>query len=138
VAASADATGLRSGTVSLIVSSLGDPHNGPGFWRDVARLLATGSTCLFTTPSFEWSSSFRTNGDRDVAEFARADGTRLFMPSNVSKEGEQVTMIEAAGLLVEDRRGFGTELLSRDPAPKLLCIRPSAPVVSAYVVRARR
>src|SRR5260370_429125 len=37
VVAQADATGLPSGTVSLIVSSLGDPYNSPGFWREVAR-----------------------------------------------------------------------------------------------------
>jgi SAM-dependent methyltransferase len=136
--ASADATGLPSGTVSLVVSSLGDPYNVPGFWREVARLLNRGGKCLFTTPSFEWSSSFRPDGGREVAEFLRADGARLLMPSHVRSEKEQVGMIEAAGLIVQDRAAFGTEILEREPAPKLLCVKPSTPVVSAYVVRAPR
>jgi hypothetical protein len=78
------------------------------------------------------------NGEREVAEFLRADGARLLMPSHVSQVEEQVKMIEAAGLFVEDRRGFATEILETKPAPKLLCIGPSTRVVSAYVVRAPR
>lgn len=137
VVASAEATGLKTGTVSLIVSSLGDPYNRLGFWREVARLLKPGGTCLFTTPSFQWSSSFRSDDERDVAEFLRADGARLFMPSHVCNEREQAGMIEAVGLYIEDRQAFGTDMLAAKPAPKLLSVAPSAPVVLAYVVKAR-
>jgi SAM-dependent methyltransferase len=138
VVASADATGLQSGTVSLIVSSLGDPYNRPGFWREVARLLKPGGRCLFTMPSFEWSSRFRSHSERHVAEFLGADGARLLMPSYVNDEVQQISIIEAAGLCVEERKAFGTELLDAEPAPKLLCIGPGDPVVSAYVVKARQ
>jgi SAM-dependent methyltransferase len=135
ILASADATGLPSQTVSLVVSSLGDPYNYPGYWREVARLLKPGGTCLFTTPSFEWSSIFRPDGEREFAEFVRADGARLFMPSYVSREEDQVKMIEAAGLCVQDRRPFGTEFLGTIPAPKLRCVGPRTPVLAAYVIR---
>jgi SAM-dependent methyltransferase len=138
VVAQAHATGLPSGTVSLIVSSLGDPYNSPAFWREVARLLNRDGTCLFTTPSFDWSSTFRLEKQHDLAEFLRTDGARLLLPSNISNEREQVKMIENAGLLVEDRQGIGTEMLDTEPAPKLLCVRPSTPVIAAYVVRAPR
>lgn len=136
--ASADATGLPSGTVSLVVSSLGDPYNHAEFWREIARLLKPGGTCLFTMPSFQWSSIFRSDSERDFAEFERADGVRLFMPSHVRREEEQVRMIEAAGLLVEYRTEFGTEMLETEPAPKLRCVEPSIPVISAYSIRAVR
>lgn len=136
VVASAGATGLRSGSVSLIVSSLGDPYNVPEFWREVARLLKPNGRCLFTTPSFKWSSHFRSGSDQEVAEFLRSDGARLFMPSYVNDEKQQVLMIEAAGLFVEGWEAFGTELLSTEPAPKLLCVRTGTPVVAAYVVKA--
>jgi SAM-dependent methyltransferase len=138
VVSPAEATGLPSGSASLIVSSLGDPYNGPGFWREVARLLTPDGKCLFTTPSFEWSSSFRSEGEREVAEFLRGDGVRLLMPSHVKSEEEQVRMIESAGLSVQDRASFGTGMLETDPAPKLLCVAPSTPVLSAYVVRPSR
>jgi hypothetical protein len=138
VVASADATGLSSGTASLIVSSLGDPYNSPLFWREVARLLNPGGRCLFTTPSFEWSSNFRPHGQRHVAEFVRADGVCLLLPSYVQSEGEQVRMIENAGLIVEDRLGFGTEMLDGEPAPKLVCVGRNIPVISAYAVKAPR
>lgn len=136
VVASAEATGLRSGSVSLIVSSLGDPYNLPGFWREVGRLLKPSGRCLFTTPSFKWSSHFRSGSDQGVAEFVRSDGARLFMPSYVRDDKQQTSMIEAAGLLVEEWEAFGTELLDAEPAPKLLCVRAGTPVVSAYVVKA--
>ena len=102
----------------------------------MARLLKRDGTCLFTTPSFEWSSTFRLDKQHDVAEFLRADGARLFMPSYVNNEDEQVKMIEDAGLLVVDRQGLGTEMLDTKPAPKLLCVKLSTPVISAYVVKA--
>lgn len=136
VVAPAEATGLCSGSASLIVSSLGDPYNIPEFWTEVARLLKPNGRCLFTTPSFEWSSQFRSGGVQEVAEFLRSDGARLFMPSYVSNETDQVMMIEAAGLFVDGREAFGTELLSTEPAPKLLCVSEGTPVVSAYIVEA--
>ncbi|THD70964.1 MAG: methyltransferase domain-containing protein [Bradyrhizobium sp.] len=138
VAASADATDLPSGTVSLIVSSLGDPYNCSEFWQEVARLITPDGSCLFTTPSFEWSASFRPRDNREVAEFLRADGARLFMPSRVYQAEEQIAMIEAAGLMVEERQGLNTKMLNREPAPKLRCIDSTCPVVSAYVVRLPR
>lgn len=136
VVASAEATGLRSGSVSLIISSLGDPYNVPGFWREVARLLRPNGRCLFTTPSFNWSSHFRSSRDREVAEFVRSDGARLFMPSYVQSEEQQISTIQSAGLLVERSEGFGTELLAGEPALKLLCVGRGTPVLSAYVITA--
>jgi SAM-dependent methyltransferase len=138
VVAPAEATGLPSGTVSLIVSSLGDPYNSPMFWREVARLLSPGGRCLFTTPSFEWSSNFRPHWQRHVAEFVRADGARLLLPSYVHSEGEQVRIIEDAGLVVDDQLGLGTEMLDTEPAPKLVCVGRNIPVISAYAVTAPR
>jgi SAM-dependent methyltransferase len=136
VVSSAEVTGLPSESASLIVSSLGDPYNGPGFWREVARLLTPEGKCLFTIPSFEWSSSFRSGGERQVAEFLRGDGVRLLMPSHVWSEEEQVQMIEAAGLHVKNRVSYGTEMLKTQPAPKLLCVKRGTPVLAAYVVTA--
>jgi ubiquinone/menaquinone biosynthesis C-methylase UbiE len=135
VLAEADATGLTASSASLIVSSLGDPYNKPRFWTEVSRVLTPGGVCLFTTPSFEWSSRFRTGEGRNFAEFARRDGARLLMPSYVWDEHEQRAMFEDAGLKVRERQAFGTSMIEGSAAPKLLCVSSSTPVVTAYLVQ---
>jgi hypothetical protein len=40
------------------------------------------------------------------------------------REREQLRMIEAAGLRVQDRASFGTEMLRTERAPKLICVNP--------------
>jgi SAM-dependent methyltransferase len=137
VAAAAD-TGLPMASVSLLVSSLGDPYNEPRFWREVKRVLEPGGICLFTTPSFAWSSRFRTNEARHYAEFLRADGTALFMPSFIYEEAEQISMIEKEGLLVEACEGLGADALTGVVAPKLQCVERGTPIVTAYRITSQR
>jgi SAM-dependent methyltransferase len=131
--ASADATHLPSASVSVIVSSLGDPYNAPAFWTEVARILEPDGYCVFTAPSYEWSSCFRLDDQRDVAEFIRSDGKRLSLPSHVQPECDQVHMMEAAGLWVVKIASVGTAALGRPPAEKLTCISPDAPAVSCFI-----
>ncbi|ATG47130.1 hypothetical protein CEW89_05810 [Celeribacter ethanolicus] len=135
--APADSTGLPSNCASLIVSSLGDPYNSQSFWIEVKRLLEPNGRIVFTTPSYEWSTKFRSKDNRDVAEFLRGDGEKLFMPSFVYSKQEQLRMIENAGLKCTDFRAVGTTCLGESTAPKLQVIEPGLPAVVAFVAVAK-
>jgi Methyltransferase domain len=67
-------TGLQKGTYDLAVASLGDPYNCKEFWGELRRVMSDGGSALFTTPSYEWSSAFRSNEERDEAEFVEPMG----------------------------------------------------------------
>ena len=131
--ASADTTGLPSNCASLIVSSLGDPYNSQSFWSEMKRLLGPDGRIIFTTPSYEWSTTFRPKEKLDVAEFLRGDGTQLFMPSYIYSKQEQFKIIEEAGLKCTDYRGVVTTSLGEIVAPKLQVIKPELPAVVAFV-----
>jgi SAM-dependent methyltransferase len=136
--APAEGTGLPDRSAALIVSSLGDPYNDAAFWREVARLLAPGGQCLFTTPSFEWASAFRRPESTGAAEFLTRAGMRMNMPSRVFDRADQIRLIETARLEVASIQGFGTGHLRGEVAPKLLCVPPTTPIIWAYSVRAPR
>ena len=133
--AEADATGLPDSSADVIVASLGDPYNTSSFWREVARVLRPGGVCHFTTPAHEWARRFRSPEARAVAEFVRADGSVLFMPSPVYTDQEQGELFSAAGLRLVDSGSLTLEDLVSAPAPKLLCVSNGEPVVRGYSVQ---
>lgn len=133
--ADADATGLPDSSTDVIVASLGDPYNTSSFWREVARVLRPGGVCHFTTPAHEWARRFRSSETRAVAEFVRADGTVLYMPSPVYTDKEQATLFSAAGLRLVDSGCLTLKDLDSAPAPKLLCVSKGEPVVRGYSVQ---
>jgi len=103
VLGSAEALPIATGRISLLVASLGDPYNLPSFWAEVARVLRPGGVVLFTTPSYQWASSFRDNGEvasMTSAEFLLSDGRKAYMPSFIRPESEQAEMIRECGLQV--------------------------------------
>jgi SAM-dependent methyltransferase len=133
----ADASSLpiASGLVDLLVSSLGDPYNIPTFWDEVYRVLRPGGLCIFTTPSYEWASQFRSDGDKARAEFEIMGGGRVLVESRIYASAEQVAMIEKAGLQVGKRdvvrvAAFRPEALSS----KILDRSPSSAVVQGYLL----
>lgn len=117
--ADACATSLPSGGYELVVAALCDPYNRPAFWQEAARLLAGGSVCLATLPSFEWASQFRAKDARDVAEFVLANGRSVAMPSFVVSAEAQRAMIEAAGLRVIEQAAYSASDLQGAASWKL-------------------
>jgi SAM-dependent methyltransferase len=137
--ADAASTGLPAAGFALIVASLGDPYNGAGFWREISRLLGAGGVCLFTTPTPEWSESFRSGSDRKAAEFLLANGKTVLVRSEIPPVAGQTEMISAAGLQVDEIEAFDTTQLSGAVSPKLLIDgrTDALPVVRGFTVRKR-
>lgn len=134
VIADAQNTGLQAESVDLVVASLGDPYNTAEFWSEVARLLRPGGRCLFTTPALEWASTFRPLETRSAAEFVRADGTVLLMPSPILNEVEQIELFTNAGLKLIETEAFSIADLRSAAAPKLLCVSSHEPILRGYTV----
>jgi SAM-dependent methyltransferase len=134
IIADARDTGLGSGSFDIIVASLGDPYNQPLFWRECARLLRRGGSCLFTTPTHDWASRFRIGSDLDAAEFLLSDGRSVLVPSFTPPDRDQITMIQQAGLRVGEVRAYSRDDLSEPISPKLDLGR-AIPLVRGYTAK---
>jgi SAM-dependent methyltransferase len=132
----ADATSIPApdGSVDILISSLGDPYNTATFWLEVARVLRTGGTALFTTPSPEWANSFRLENEIDSAEFVRRDGAVLMLPSFVPSEAAQLQMFSHAGLTLRESRSLTAGDMDTQPAPKLLSVGSEAPLLRGFTL----
>lgn len=127
------------GSISWMISSLGDPYNSLEFWNQVGMALAPGGRCYFTTPSHEWASSFREKSGSERANYAMFDlqsSKRVYIPSNVLSSDDQIDLVESQGLVVEEVRYVTARMLSAPLSPKLtLAERIAAPIVTGYLVR---
>lgn len=123
-------------SVELLVSSLGDPYNEEGFWKEVFRVLQPGRLALFTTPSYEWAAAFRRSGRQrhDFAQFELRDGRRLCVPSLIHPEEIQRKLIESSGLIVKRLIHVRMAELRVHPLSPKLCPErgPAARVVTGY------
>jgi hypothetical protein len=133
--ADAISTGLEAESVDVLIASLGDPYNTSDFWSEVARVLHPSGVCHFTTPASEWAFAFRDEENRFAAEFLRADGAILLMPSPVLTKEEQIELFQDAGLAVWDEQVLTLRNLASAPAPKLLCVGYDGAVVKGYSLR---
>jgi ubiquinone/menaquinone biosynthesis C-methylase UbiE len=122
VVADASAIPLKRGISALIIASLGDPYNTRAFWREVARCLSPNGCCIFTTPSHEWTTSFRQLAPKEreaSAHFELRDGRSLYLPSGVLPVRKQIELIEASGLCVDHVEAISAAELSVPISPKL-------------------
>lgn len=132
--ADASSIPVADASVDVLVSSLGDPYNTAAFWLEVARVLRRGGTALFTTPSWEWASSFRPPSEKESAEFVRRDGAVLMLPSHVPSEAAQLQMFSDAGLTLREVQSLTAGDLASPPAPKLLCVGSGAPLLRGFTL----
>src|SRR5690242_15591187 len=61
--------------------------------------------CVFTTPAYEWASSFRRSAPNerdDLAYFELSDGRSAHVPSIILPTAAQCSLIEHAGLRLID------------------------------------
>lgn len=126
---------LPSCSASLLVSSLGDSYNTEEFWREATRVVNSGGWVIYTTPTYEWASSFRSKDKSASAEFMVGSQKHLSIPSWIYPKIEQIALIEAPGLQVVETRTFDLSQLDvRDVSPKLF--RPDVnnyPIVCGYL-----
>ena len=123
-----DATDIKraDSSVSLIVSSLGDPYNVPPFWEEATRVLRPGGIMIFTMPSFEWSSRFRKeepNRTQCFADFLLRDGRHISVPSFIRDLPSQIRLMQSTGLVVRNFTSLGIDSL-----PATAVVSPKAMV----------
>jgi SAM-dependent methyltransferase len=140
VQGSAEAIPFPSGSLRRLVAPLGDPYNSSEFWAEVRRVLSPGGEALFTTPSYEWASTFRGTlamSDLAEAEFTLRNGELVNMPSCVLPPEEQVEMITCAGLVVERREETQLRALSVGPISQKLVTERGGElnILTSYFVR---
>lgn len=136
IVADARSSQLPSDSMSLIVSSLGDPYNTQPFWFEVRRLLTKAGICLFTTPAPEWANRFRLSSEMQQAEFVLKTGETVVVPSYIPTKQIQNALLKNASLRVIEERDFTAESLFLPPSPKLE-LGPDTlrlPVVRGYVI----
>jgi SAM-dependent methyltransferase len=136
VLSSADALPVQDSSVDVVVSSLGDPYNTKEFWSEVRRCLKSGGRAFFTTPSYEWASSYRhrEHYPDSESEFLLRSGVEVTLPSLIVPEAEQIDLIEASGLKVVSRARFALSELTGRVSPKLrIPGSVDVPIVVAYV-----
>lgn len=137
--ADATSTGLPRTSFELIVSSLGDPYNDANFWQEVSRLLNSGGVCLFTTPAWEWSETFRGESHRRVAEFVLANGAKALVRSDIPSVATQSEMIGGVGLYLDEIQELTAAHLSGPLSSKLLIEGKTSPLplVRGFAVKKR-
>ena len=93
-------------SLSVLIATLGDPYNAPRFWQEVARVLVPKGIVIFTTPSYAWSSTFRRpeKEEQHVADFEIRDGRHIIVPSFIYPESEQIAILAAHGLVVQETK----------------------------------
>jgi len=129
---------LPDGSQDLVVASLGDAYNTINFWREAGRLLSREGVCLFTTPSFDWASSFRPGRPHtEWALFALRDGTEVMVPSIILNDEDQATLVQTAGLQVVEHSTIALSQLGSMPvSSKLLPWRgPLRPIVTGWTLK---
>jgi ubiquinone/menaquinone biosynthesis C-methylase UbiE len=130
---------LDDQSMSVIVSSLGDPYNEERFWKELRRVLAPGGSIFFSTPSFEWAQGFRSRSGSPLhaAEFARSDGTVVYLPSFIYSVAEQVRLINGAGLTVTKVLHTSLDELPAEGRSRKLTevLQAVDPVVTIFVAR---
>lgn len=124
----------------FIVASLGDPYNSVAFWHSMERSLKTDGVCLFTTPSYEWASSFRRADRNEIADnalFVLADGSRHYVPSHIYSPSEQCQLLRTNSLEICSTKNATIECLESIP-PKLSHLNTSTPIVMLYEISRSR
>lgn len=124
----------------FIVASLGDPYNSNAFWHSVECSLRPDGVCLFTTPSYEWASSFRTADDDEVTDkalFVLSDGSRHYVPSFIYSPSEQRLLLRRHSLEICSTKDLTIDCLDVVP-PKLSHLDTATPVVTLYEISKSR
>lgn len=132
---------IRDASVACVVSSLGDPYNGPQLWQEVNRVLESSGTVLYTTPAYEWAMAYRAlHGDpSNAAEFDLRDGRAVQVPSTILEPAEQVCMFESVGFEVAEMSHVTLSMLTGESlSPKLKVGGPDLPIVTGFRIEKRQ
>lgn len=132
-----EALPIPSGSISVVVSSLGDPYNTLWFWKETSRILKPAGLVLFTAPSYEWAVAYRGGSVENFAyaEFELANGRKVRVPSMIYPVNEQIRLIESSGFRVEEITHIPLSALNPDKLSRKLSVlkEPKSSVVSGYL-----
>lgn len=126
-------------SIDFIVSLLGDPYNQNTFWNEVFRTLKCHGRGIFTTPSWQWATKFRSKSAREThneALFVTKFGKSVSVPSHVFSEDDQINIMLKSGIRVESVSHYTSDQLNKESraiSPKIgEYTNLSDPVVTAY------
>jgi len=121
-------------SLSVLIATLGDPYNAPRFWQEVTRVLAPDGIVIFTTPSHAWSSTFRRpeKEEQHVADFEMRDGRHITVPSFIYPEAEQIAILAAHGLQVQETKCVTINQLQEGRVSSKLQYARHGEVVTGY------
>lgn len=139
VLAPADRLPLEVASVDLLLASLGDPYNTELFWFEASRVMRPGGICVFTTPSFEWSSNYRSieKSPKDRARFIMSDGGVFDLPSFVLAKSNQIELFHKANFELVEAQELKRNRIPDFVAPKLDMVDNECAIVVLYIVRRR-
>jgi len=128
-----------SNSMEIVISSLGDPYNTSLLWVEIFRILEPNGTFLFTTPSYEWATSFRRKDSGEafrLAEFELSNGKHIWVPSWIYSINEQLKRIKKEGFFSQGVISVPlSRLKGKRISPKLLNKNGSdINVVTGYVL----
>lgn len=129
-------------SIQTCIASLGDPYNDLRFWEEMARVIKPFGHILFTSPSFEWASSYRnydeSHSASNIAEFVISTGMTILATSIVHARPDQVSLIERTGRLHVERTLSVdySQIPSVNISDKLSVAKAgNLPIVIGYLVR---
>jgi len=127
------------GKCDLAICNLGDPYNTKNFWLQLSRIVKDQGNVIFTTPSYEWSQSFRANhqnGNLVSAEFATKNGVK-HVPSFIHSNKTQSKMMDRYGFQIQSIEKLALNRLSSNNISEKISssIDKREGVVTAYIAR---
>lgn len=127
-------------SIDLLISSLGDPYNTPEFWREADRVLTRNGEIFFTTPSWDWAKTFRSQveGEKpNKALFINKAEEHIYLDSYILDVTRQTSMIEKFDFRVRRVEYFKLSQFGENDtiSPKLSgYLTPDTPIVTSYCV----
>ncbi|MBL4821249.1 MAG: hypothetical protein JKY98_09730 [Gammaproteobacteria bacterium] len=107
----------------LIVCSLGDPYNTASFWKGMGKLLNNNGIVIFTTPSYEWAESFRTDTQSErtkEADFVDENGELVSVPSYIHRADKQFDIFRNYGFEISIRTDLYSHCIEKENLSKKL------------------
>ncbi|CDX25100.1 putative Methyltransferase type 11 [Mesorhizobium plurifarium] len=132
-----DASKIQIATkADFVLCSLGDPYNGKKFWENCKNIIEHGGVLLFTTPSFDWATRFRSPDERSLthAEFILSDGATALMPSYILSSEDQIRLICESGLWVKETGQIWLDEIADSNISKKLSFTSELPIIDWYLV----
>lgn len=131
---------IKPGSVTAVISSLGDAYNTDGFWSQVETVLVPNGIVIFTTPSYDWAASFRNPinpNSMTRAEFELIDGRHICVPSFIYPPKDQIALMRKFGLYIKEKENLPLSSLGNSKISSKLSVlqEHNGTVMTCYIAQ---